>query len=298
MNMFREMVNRVAPPILPPRQQLKPVKAMEERVVGQTPDIEASKAVVPPKYTPRSDPSPERKAVETPKNATSGSLRPSLVREISGSKSPIENRRLPQGIGASSRSGPRDIALSNNSQTGSKLAKREVPRRQEPKSSPPPAAEQSKLASTEKASDPTRNMSVQPSSALKPLMSNERSQDLSKRSQQLTRPMSETVGSKPNRSGLERSPLEELKQLNKPKEPVLPQTEDKPHTPPQMPGGAPPIVIDEEEARERKKREREDLTATANKEQPAAPSSVDKNRQLSAIDIKRMRMLREKAMGM
>jgi hypothetical protein len=65
-----------------------------------------------------------------------------------------------------------------------------------------------------------------------------------------------------------------------------------------MPGGAPPIVIDEEEARERKKREREDLTATANKEQPAAPSSVDKNRQLSAIDIKRMRMLREKAMGM
>jgi 2-phospho-L-lactate transferase/gluconeogenesis factor (CofD/UPF0052 family) len=68
--------------------------------------------------------------------------------------------------------------------------------------------------------------------------------------------------------------LEEVKQLNKPKVPVLPQTEDKLHTPPQMPGGAPPIVIDEEEARERKKRDREDLTATANKEQPAIPSSA------------------------
>jgi MobA/MobL family len=274
MNMFREMVNRVAPPILAPRQQLKPVKAMEERVVGQTPDIEASKAVVPPKYTPRFDPSPERKAVETPKKATSGSERPRSIREIFGSKSPIENRRLPQSKGASNRSGPRDIALSSNSQTGSKPAEREAPRQQESKSSPPPVADQSKRASTEKAPDPTRNMSVQPSSALEPLMSNERSQDLSKESQQLTRPASEAVGSKPNQSGLERSPLEEVKQLKKAMVPVLPQTEDKSHTPPQMPGGAPPIVIDEEETVEREKREKEALAASANKEQPATPPSA------------------------
>jgi hypothetical protein len=137
-------------------------------------------------------------------------------------------------------------------------------------------------------------MSVQPSSALEPLMSNERSQDLSKKSQQLTRPASETVGSKPNRSGLERYPLEEVKQRNKLKVPVLPQTEDNPHTPSQMLGGAPPIVIDEEEASERKKREREDLTATANKEQPAAPSSsVDNDRQLAAMQM----IMREKGMG-
>jgi hypothetical protein len=117
-------------------------------------------------------------------------------------------------------------------------------------------------------------MSVQPSSALEPLMSNERSQDLSKESQQLTRPASEAVGSKPNQSGLERSPLEEVKQLKKAMVPVLPQTEDKSHTPPQMPGGAPPIVIDEEETVEREKREKEALAASANKEQPATPPSA------------------------
>lgn len=264
-NLFEEMVAQVSAPIPMQRHQAKPVKTTEERIVELMAEMEALEAKWFPKYTPLSDPSSKPKAIEAPKPEISPGAERLSLKEIFGFKP----------------------------------ARSEPPHQREPKSLPPPAADQSKLASTEKAPNPTRNMSVQPSSALKPLTSNERSKDLSKKSQQLTRPASETVGSSPNRSGLERSPLEELKQLNKPKVPVLPRTEDKPHTP-QMPGGAPPTVIDEEEARERKKREREDPTASANKEQPVAPSSVDKDRQLSAMDIKRMRMkmiLREKAMG-
>ncbi|MBM1175216.1 MobA/MobL family protein [Microvirga arabica] len=267
-NMFREMVSRVASPVPMQRHQPKPVKTWDLERAELMAEMEALEAKWLPKYTPLSGPSPEPQAIGTPKPMTSlDAERPSL-RAIFGSE---PARREPPS--------PRE------------------PRSSPPQSSPPPAADRSKLASTEKASDPTRTTSAQPSSVLKPSTGNERSHDLPKKSQQLTRPVSEAVGSKPNRSGLERSPLEEVKQRNKPKVPVLSQAEDKPHTPPQTPGGAPPIVIDEEEARERKKRDREDLTATANKEQPAAPSSVDKDRQLSAMDIMRMRMLRENVRG-
>jgi hypothetical protein len=263
-NMFREMVSRVASPIPMQRHQPKPVKTWEVERAELMAEMEALKAKWLPKYTPLSGPSPEPEAIGTPKPTTSlGAERPSL-KAIFGSEP--ARREFPS---------PRE------------------PRSSPPQSSPPPAADRSKIASTEKASDPTRTTSAQPSSVLKPLTGNERSQDLLKKSQQLTRPASETVGSKPNRSGLEQSPLEEVKQRKKPKVPTLPQTEDKPHTPPQMPGGAPPIVIDEEETMKREKREKEDLVAGANKAQPAAPSSA-------AEDYKRamwMRMMREKVRG-